>query len=102
MSLSIDLLEAIKKPAYYIDYKELSVVEEVLIPSCGNDWTWYSYLGDVYLPETDVYESREEALEVLLGHVISIKKDTLLYLHQKEQDILAILSPETVDEGLIG
>ena len=102
MALSVDLLDVIDNPVYHIDYERLELIEEVLVPVNQNDWSWYSYSRDKYLPETDVFQSKEEALEILLGLVISAKKNVILSLESKERWIINQLSPEYEDEGLIG
>ena len=115
MSPSIDLLDAIDQIVYYIDYDKLKVVGEILIPSCGNDWTWYSYSKDVYFIESDLYDKESDAAEVLLGHIIKIKNDCYLKdrivpleIQQREIELLDIVSSYSVvdaekfDDCLIG
>jgi hypothetical protein len=99
MAPSIDLLDAIDQIVYYIDYDQLKVFGEILIPSCGNDWTWYSYSKDIYFIESDLYDDEKVASEVLLGHIIKIKNehylnDRIVPLHvlQRENELLDIVS----------
>ncbi len=100
MALSVDLLDVIDNPVYHIDPNKLELIEEILIPVNGDKW--YSHSRDAYLTEIDVYESKEEALEALLGLVISAKKNVILTLADKEKSIIEMLNPEYIDEGLIG
>lgn len=102
MTLSIDLLDAIETPVYHIDYEKMEVLEEKLIPVCQNDWTWYSNIKDAYLIESDVYEDKQDALETLLGYVIGVKKEVVLTLFKKEREIIDLMNPEYINEGLIG
>jgi hypothetical protein len=113
MSPSIDLLDAIDQVVYYIDYDKLKVVGEILIPSCGNDWTWYSYSRDVYFIESDLYDDEKVASEVLLGYVIKLKNDCFLNdrivplkILQRENELLSIISSgfsaENFDDCLVG
>lgn len=102
MDLSTDLLEAAKNPVFHIDHENLEIIEEVLIPVCQNDWSWYSYIKDAYLLESDVYTDIKEAAEALLGEVIAAKKQAILTLNEKERQLVSIIEPEYVNEGLVG
>lgn len=99
---STDLLVCIKNPSFIIDWQNLEVIEEILIPTEVNDYFWYSNTLDAYLPETDVYLTEKDALEVLFGQFIKIKNETILKLSKKEREIISKLSPEYENEGLIG
>jgi hypothetical protein len=107
MSPSVDLLDAIDQIVYYIDYDKLKVVGEILIPSCGNDWTWYSYSQDVYFIESDLYDDEKIASEVLLGYVIKLKNECFLNdrivpleIQQRENELLSIVSSSISAENL--
>lgn len=96
---SVDLLDIIDKVVYHIDYENLEVIEETLIPTSDH---WYSYSKDKYILETEIYDTKEEALEILLGAIITAKKEVILTLASKEQEIINLLNPELINEGLIG
>lgn len=103
MPLPTDLLEVTDVPVYHIDYENMKIVEEKLVPVCQTDWTWYSNIKDAYLLETDVFENKNDALETLLGYVIAVKKDVILSLFTKEKEIIEQMTgPEYINEGLIG
>lgn len=109
MSPSIDLLDAIDRIVYFIDYEKLKVIGEILIPSCGNDWTWYSYSKDVYFIESDLYDDEKIAAEVLLGYIIKLKNNCYLEdrivpleIQQRENELLSIVGAEISEDCLIG
>lgn len=97
MGLSVDLFEAAKKAVYHIDYENLCVIEEILIPVCNGDYYWYSTVRDAYLLETDVYLTEDEANEILLGEIIAAKKQVILKLSEKERELISKLSKNQVD-----
>lgn len=97
MSRSVDLLDIIDKEVYYINWKELKVESEILIPVCNNDWYWYSSRNNVYLIESDVFDAEKEAIEALLGNVIQMKKESLLYFAKKERELIELLSDNKLE-----
>jgi hypothetical protein len=101
MARSKDLLDVSDTPVFYINWRDLSVVEEVLIPSCSNDWTWYSYRNDCYLMESDLFDSKVDAAEFLLGHMIAMKNDKITDFKKREKELIDIICPNVSDE-LIG
>lgn len=76
-------------------------MEEVLIPSCSNGWTWYSYQNDCYLLESDLFDSKTDAAEYLLGHLIALKNDKVVNFKKREKELIDIISGHISDE-LIG
>lgn len=101
MARSKDLLDVIDSPVFYINWLDLSIVEEVLIPSCSNDWTWYSYKNDFYLMESDLFDSKIEAAEFLLGHIMTLRNDFGSDFKNREKELIDIIS-HNIDDILIG
>lgn len=101
MARSKDLLDVVDSPVFYINWLNLSIVEEVLIPSCSNDWTWYSYKNDFYLMESDLFDSRVEAAEFLLGHMIASRNDKVSSFKKLERELINIIC-ENVPDEIIG
>ena len=98
MPYSKDLLDIIDSPVFYINWLDLSIVEEILVPSCSNDWTWYSYKNDFYLTESDLFNTRIEAAEFLLGHIIYLRKDNIGNLKKIEKELIDIICANIKDE----
>jgi hypothetical protein len=98
MPRSKDLLDIIDSPVFYINWLDLSIVEEVLVPSCSNDWTWYSYKNDFYLMESDLFDTKVEAAEFLLGHMITFRKDNIGNLKKIEKELIDIICANVEDE----
>lgn len=92
MNRSVDLLDVIDNPVYYINWQRLSIEKEVLVPVCQNDWTWYSYRNDVYITENDLFDTEKEAAESLLGSIIKKKKEAILYFARKENELIELIN----------
>lgn len=101
MARSKDLLDVVDSPVFYINWLNLSIVEEVLIPTCSNDWTWYSYKNDFYLMESDLFDSKVEAAEFLLGHMIASKDENISSFKKLEKELIDIIC-ENVEDKIIG
>lgn len=101
MSRSKDLLDVINSPVFYINWKELTIDEEILIPSCSNHCTWYSYKNDFYLMESDLFDSKIEAAEFLLGCLINYRKNDINRFKNVEKELIDLIAPD-VDDTLIG
>lgn len=98
MALSKDLLDVIDQPVYYINWDSLEIVKEVLVPSCQNDWVWYSYKNDIYLLESEIYEDEIVAAETLLGAIIKMKNEQLLYLSKKERQLIELIGGNVIEK----
>jgi hypothetical protein len=92
MARSTDLLDALGNSVYYINLSEMSIEKEVLIPVCNNDWTWYSYRNDIYLIESEIFDTEREAAELLLGEIIKRKKESILYYSRKENELIELIN----------
>jgi hypothetical protein len=98
MPRSVDLLDIIDKPAYYINWMELIVEKEVLVPVCQSDWVWYSYKNDIYLNENDIFDDERAAAETLLGEIIKQKKEMLLSFSRKENELIELISGGIIEK----
>ena len=98
MARSVDLLDIIDKQVYYINWKELKVEQEVLIPVCNKDWYWYSVRNNLYMLENELYDTEKEAAEYLLGSIIALKKEALLFYAKKERELIDFLNDNKLEK----
>lgn len=98
MARSTDILDAFDNPVYYINWNEMSIEQEVLVPVCNNDWTWYSYRNDIYLIESEIFDTEKEAAELLLGEVIKMKKESILYYSRKENELIELINGNQLEK----
>lgn len=98
MARSTDLLDALDNPVYYINWDEMSIESEVLVPVCNNDWTWYSYRNDIYLIESEIFDTEQEAAELLLGEIIKMKKESILYYSRKENELIELINGNQLEK----
>lgn len=98
MARSTDILDAFDNPVYYINWNEMSIEQEVLVPVCNNDWTWYSYRNDIYLIESEVFDTEQQAAELLLGEIIKMKKESILYYSRKENELIELINGNQLEK----
>jgi hypothetical protein len=98
MARSVDLMDIIDREVYYINWSELKIEKEVLIPVCNKDWYWYSVRNNVYMLEGNLYDTEKEAAEVLLGSVISLKKEALLFYASKERELIDLMNDNKIEK----
>jgi hypothetical protein len=98
MARSVDLLDIIDNEVYYINWKETRIEREVLIPVCNGDWYWYSSRNNVYMIESELFDTEKEAAELLLGALIQMKKDALLFYAKKEREMIELLNDNQLEK----
>ena len=98
MARSVDLMDIIDKQVYYINWQELKVEKEVLIPVCSNDWYWYSTKNNIYMLEHELYDDEKAATEMLLGSIIAMKKEAMLFYAGKERELIEFLNDNKIEK----